>query len=827
MDIRKRWGNIAGHVFCILFAVLFTAIASVNTKQIQEKDLQSFYYYDYQVSEEPEGFVTVFDSSDSEKKNPVKIRRDKRFSDGTVFLDFAKGEEQRIRSMIVKIKKGFPYDTESTLFYRTKDGKLDHDHKVTVSLPKGETTAYFCIPDKTNYKMAGVRLDFEDKYRLESVMVSEKELTAVFHPEEEPSNRFMIICFLAILFIAEGIRFYASDLLSGLKKLFLSRGKLVGALLLTVFAAVNGVFVTDALFEMKGKQSSSFWMIFMAGTAVIMIWELYFLLRKTYEIHSGKLVRRSGEKRYESDHIKGFLFWTLTVVILCRIILAFHDGLAEMSEDIDRVHVLIPFVVVLVQSFLLALLYRRYVLYKKENEIAYQKVYIFLFFVFGLSYLFLFLPFVSPDEPSHYLSAYRISDLLLGQIGQLGDKRLLMRMEDYQFFQQKKFVLDPKYYMAVTEALHLHQHQSGYVITEGPMVTNSIFSYFPAGFGMAIARVLNLSGSMTFYFGRLGNLLFFVFCFYNMMKMIPFGDTALFTMAMFPMTLHVAGSYSYDVVTFCIAAMFVIRVMQMIRSEGRISNREYLCCAVNGALMAPSKMVYVPLLLLIFLIPGQKLSRRPSRALTRKCMLVGYSLAFMVVVMILVNILGADSAIRDMVQESTTVNMVKWAHEEGYTISWIIHHPLKYLVMSFRTLFNMSDTYFYTLIGSKLGWLNIGVPQLPLVAGFVMFLLAVNIRDRSAEDFQPDGKTKGVIAVLCACSVMLTMLVMALNWTPVSDNYISGVQGRYFLPLLVPAIWLFRTRIVQVGSSIRKYIVLFEGIANVLILVYLFTNTMI
>ena len=95
------------------------------------------------------------------------------------------------------------------------------------------------------------------------------------------------------------------------------------------------------------------------------------------------------------------------------------------------------------------------------------------------------------------------------------------------------------------------------------------------------------------------------------------------------------------------------------------------------------------------------------------------------------------------------------------------------------------------------------------------------------DDFQPDGKTKGLIAVLCACSVMLTLLVMALNWTPLSNNYISGVQGRYFLPLLVPAIWLFRTRIVQVDGSIRKYILLFEGTANILILVYLFTNTMI
>ena len=139
----------------------------------------------------------------------------------------------------------------------------------------------------------------------------------------------------------------------------------------------------------------------------------------------------------------------------------------------------------------------------------------------------------------------------------------------------------------------------------------------------------------------------------------------------------------------------------------------------------------------------------------------------------------------------------------------------------------MSDTYFYTLIGSKLGWLNIGVPQLPLIFGFVMFLLAVNIRDQESEDFQPDRKTKGLIAALCTCSVMLTLLVMALNWTPLSNNYISGVQGRYFLPLLVPAIWLLRTRIVQVDESVRKYILLFEGTANILILVYLFTHTMI
>ena len=827
MGIGKRRGVLAGHIICILLAVLFTAAASANTKRIQQEELQSFYYYDYQIPEKQEGFTTVYDADTSEKKNTIRIRSVEDFGDGTLFLNFPKGKEQYIGSVIVKIEDGFPYDSECTLFYRTEKGLLDHDHKLVVALPKGESTVYFSLPEEVDYKMGGIRLDFEDEFHLKNVMVSRNALTAYYHPEEGSENRLRVICFLAALFIAEGLWFYAPEIGTWLKKTAEARKKLFLYLLLTGFAAINGVFVTDAVFDTAGKECSSFWMIFMAGSAVIMVWELYFLFRGKYELRGRRLVRRSDENLSQRNYANTCLFWLLTAVILFRILLAFHDGLAEMSDEIDRVHVLIPFAVISVQVFLLALLYRKYVLFEGENGIAYRKIYLFLFIIFGMAYLFLFLPFVSPDEPSHYLSAYRISDLLLGQIGQLGDKRLLMRMEDYQFFQQKKYVLDPKYYMAVTEAMHLHRHQTGYVIAAGPMVTNSIFSYFPAGFGMAVARVLNLSGTMTFYFGRMGNFIFFVFCFYFMLKMIPFGDTALFTMLMFPMTLHVAGSYSYDVVTFCIVAIFVIQVMQMICETERISSREYLCCAVNGALMAPSKLVYVPLLLLVFLIPGQKLSRKPERAFVRKCSLIGFSVTFMLAVMILVNLLGADSAIRDMVQESASTNVVAWAHEEGYTITWILHHPLRYLVMCFRTVFMMSDTYFFTLIGSKLGWLNIGVPQLPLIFGFVMFLLAVNIRDQESEDFQPDRKTKGVIAALCACSIMLTLLVMALNWTPLSDNYISGVQGRYFLPLLVPAIWLFRTRIVQVDGSIRKYILLFEGTANILILVYLFTNTMV
>ena len=826
-DGKKAVRYARGQVICILLAALFTLGAYVNTGRIQQQSLQSFYYYDYQMPADLEGFKTIYEDSVAEKKNLGVILRGKDIEDSTLFLNFPKGKGQYIRSLVLQIRDGFLFDTQCTLFYRTRDGLLDQEHRQVVSLPKGETVVYFSLPEKADYKMSGIRVDFEDKYHLVKAMISEEPLTASWSPEEKPSNRYTLICFLAALFLAECIWFNASAILNGSKRMLRLRKKLVCGLLLTGFAAVNGAFAAEAVFEIAGKQCTSFWMIFSAGAGAAVIWELYLLFRETYTLRGWKLVRQNYGIRREKDILRSGLFWSLTAVILMRILLAFHDSLADISEDIDRAHVLIPLAVILVQVLLLALLYKKYILSRDENEISFQKVYLFLFFAFGLAYLFLFLPFVSPDEPDHYISAYRISDLLLGQIGQLGDKRLLMRMEDYQFFEQQKYVLDPKYYMSVTGNLHLHRHVPGYVIAGGPMVTNSIFSYFPAGIGIAIARVLNLSAGMAFYFGRTGNLLFFAFCFYLMMKKIPFGDTALFTLVMLPMSLHVAGSFSYDGVTFCITAMFVIRVMQMICRKGRISDREYLSCFVNGALMAPSKLVYLPLLLLVFLIPGNRLADSPSGAWKRKAAIIFFSVIFMATVMFAVNMLGADSAIRDMVQNNASVNMVAWAHEEGYTISWILHHPLRYLAMCFRTMFIMADTYFYTLIGTKLGWLNIGVPELPVVLGFFAFLLAVNIRDVNADTFLPDGKTKGFISVLCACSVMLTLLVMALNWTPLSQNYISGVQGRYFLPLLIPAIWVFRTRTIQVESSIRKSIVFFEAAVNILLLIYLFTNTMV
>jgi uncharacterized membrane protein len=134
------------------------------------------------------------------------------------------------------------------------------------------------------------------------------------------------------------------------------------------------------------------------------------------------------------------------------------------------------------------------------------------------------------------------------------------------------------------------------------------------------------------------------------------------------------------------------------------------------------------------------------------------------------------------------------------------------------------DYYFFTLFGSSLGWVDVNIPQTYAVISFVLFLLAINIRDEASSAVKVNLTKKIWILILSLGSVLCTLVVMTLNWTPMSYNYIVGVQGRYFTPLLISFIWLLRNRMLAVNSAIRKYIVFGETLLNLWILVYVFSH---
>lgn len=814
----KMKNKIFLHIIGAVCACLLSCIVVFLTKYMLEDPVPSMYYEDQAMPEDSKSAL------DMATLRAVNSRLEDLHvyagpEDAQLILAFDNGEAVEVRSVNVVLEESFSYDVDCALYYPDSSGSYVKDGYIPFTLSKGETNIYFEIPDDVQYSMEQLRVDIDEDYTIKDILVSDKEIIKEYSTREYLSAYSVIIYFFVLFLIFEVCLYFWPRVLRGAEKYWQMRKKIAALALILIGAAVAANAVVYPMFRLIGKEFSWFWGLAISLCSMIAAYEIYLLWRKEPKLVPVKRGKDTGRVRA--------LFWGSILVFVLLIAFEWIDGAENAPELAGLIRFQFPFVFAAVESVLLALLYRKYVLNAQENSISFLNIYIFVFLLLGVAYMLVFLPFVSPDEPSHYLSSYRVANLFLGKIGQIGDDRLLMRIEDYNLYDQHQVALNAEYYMQVTENMRLFAGESGYIVVDAPMVTNAIFSYFTTGLGIAVARVFHLSGTLTFLAGRFGNLLFFAIVLRYLMKKIPFGRTALFAIAMMPMTLHMAASYSYDVMTFCFAALFVTQVMCMICSPEKISRRDFKLCVIYGILMAPSKMVYVPLLFLVLLVPWDKLDDCKKNAWKKQVFVIGAGIAAALLITLIVNLLSADSSIRKVLEENNTVTLLPWIDEQGYTISWVLGHMGEYILMCVRTLILMTDSYFFTMIGSKLGWLDVNLPQVYAVISFVIFLLAVNIRDDVSAHIQIGLGKKIWITVLGAGTVLCTMLIMTVSWTPVSYNYITGVQGRYFIPLLIPIIWLLRNNMIEVNSAIRKHIVFFSTMLNVWILVYVFAQCIV
>ena len=137
-----------------------------------------------------------------------------------------------------------------------------------------------------------------------------------------------------------------------------------------------------------------------------------------------------------------------------------------------------------------------------------------------------------------------------------------------------------------------------------------------------------------------------------------------------------------------------------------------------------------------------------------------------------------------------------------------------------RTFRQLFDEYFFSMLGSRLGRLEVSVPQVVGVGFFFMYLRAVNMPEEGELFLGPVKKTLTVI--LCLGCIAGITLAMALSDTPLSSSLVLGIQGRYFLPLLPVLAVVLRSRSVTVGCNLKPRLVFWTVLLNVWTLLYAF-----
>jgi uncharacterized membrane protein len=83
-----------------------------------------------------------------------------------------------------------------------------------------------------------------------------------------------------------------------------------------------------------------------------------------------------------------------------------------------------------------------------------------------------------------------------------------------------------------------------------------------------------------------------------------------------------------------------------------------------------------------------------------------------------------------------------------------------------------------------------------------------------------DNFDKGLMIFISISTIILMFTSLYIQWTAVAEKYIDGVQGRYFIPLMLPLTIICNIKNINTGKISEK---LLFWIVNIVILVNIYT----
>lgn len=451
--------------------------------------------------------------------------------------------------------------------------------------------------------------------------------------------------------------------------------------------------------------------------------------------------------------------------------------------------------------------------------------------VLGLFYMVVLAPFASPDEARHFAGAYRLSSQIMGVQAVADDAfyenatekereyidrggNVLVREQDGEEILFSQISRDT--YQIVLDRFFTMDHSQGVTVRyESPVNTTPVV-YLPQALGIALARLLHLGYIPLVYLGRLFNLLAFTAIACLAVSIMPFRKEVLMAVSCLPMTLNLAASMSYDTMVIALSMLLIAWCFYLAYGKKEITTKDVVVLAMILVLLEPCKIVYLPIAGICLLIPAAKF---PSKK--RYWISVAAVIAVMAIAVFLTNHVVLSAWV------GNTDNVIVWEGTPGYTLGDVLKEPYQTFKIYYETLVTQLDYYQTTMLGGFLGNLDtdLSVPYFCLaLLWIIMALSAVRVEGETAP---VTWGQKAWIAVLLFLGLCLVLASMLLGWTPKGYTYITGIQGRYFLPYLPLLLLLVFDRNLVLKKDLGKGLFYLEGFVNIYALIRICSMTVV
>lgn len=412
---------------------------------------------------------------------------------------------------------------------------------------------------------------------------------------------------------------------------------------------------------------------------------------------------------------------------------------------------------------------------------------VFAVFLGGI-YLLLFPPLTAPDDYRHFETAYYVSSRMLGQEGTDEHGNVLVREDDYRAFYELQ-TANLQNLTATWDDLFSMDHSEKMVSAGHPPLEAPLYCYWLSGAGIALARLLGLGKVLMYFLGKGLIYLGYLAAGYLTIRLMPFARNLMFLIYLLPISLQQATSFSYDTTVNALAFLLTAYCLHLAFAVKKLKPGHWIVLVILAAVLAPCKVVYVLISLCCLLIPRKKASQNRQYYL-------GIAGTFAASLISLV--LFQAGKIHSVVSDSHEVAL----GGTNYTLDYFLHAPAKLIGMYVRTFQEYGDFYFTSMLGGRLGRLDIDIPWMLILLFAVLLLLSVVPHTREYLFLSAWGKLW--LVLICAGVISASMLGIMFDWTPESSMVIEGVQGRYFLPVLPLLLLLTRNRTLVLRKDITR-----------------------
>lgn len=418
--------------------------------------------------------------------------------------------------------------------------------------------------------------------------------------------------------------------------------------------------------------------------------------------------------------------------------------------------------------------------------------------------------FKNHDEYYHWLKAYEVSQGTLMTPQEDGVQGSMMPEGVSKVFPTDWTTLD---YQTMKELLgvKLNEDNKGILNPETAAVY-SFVQYIPQATGIALARLVTDNVYLITYGGRIVNMIFALLVLYFAIKLMPFGKKLLLIPAMIPIVIEGFTSLSPDAMTISVAFFYIAYILHLaFGDKEQLGIKEKAILLISSIVIALCKIVYIPLVGLILIIPKEKFKNQGNKnKILNFCVIAGIA--------VIINLiwLAISSRYLSTFREGDSKIQVLLA----------LQNPILYIQNVLYTFNLNGSNYLLSLFGADLGWGELIKLYSIVPYAFLGIYLFTAITDNELKDkFKRYQIVWISLVVLAIVGLIFTSLYV--QWTTVGQTSIAGIQGRYFLPIL-PLVMLLLGSVVKVKSLYNEEkVTKFVGISILVLQIFTISQILI